>query len=202
MCGLLALTSCGSGTTPAIYVLSPAAHQNAGVVSEAGRPVIALKQISVPDYMDTTDILSRDGQNELKPSLTGRWGERLSMGITRALAVALATRLPGIVVDHTGSAAHPALTLLIDLDAFDIGSDGRCVLTARWTILGEDRQTVAMRRATIITIVSRSSGGPTDAAPTDAAIVAAMAGAVEQLADHVASDLARTSHGADRKGNR
>ena len=40
-------------------------------------PVVELKPVSLPDYLNSTDILLRDGQNELTASPTGRWGERL-----------------------------------------------------------------------------------------------------------------------------
>ena len=41
--------------------------------------------------------MERSG-NQLIPSSTGRWGERLSLGMNRALTASLAARLPGFVV--------------------------------------------------------------------------------------------------------
>jgi len=61
-------------------------------------------------------------------------------------------------------------------------------LSARWTILGEDGRSLgAGERATVITSVAPSSNGI-----EDVAVVQAMNAALEQLADHVASDLTRT----------
>ena len=80
-----------------------------------------------------------------------------------------------------------ARTLLVTVDGFDIMPDGRCVLTARWSVLGADRQGIAAsERASVVTMVPIGSDGM-----KDADIVAAMAAAVGQLADRVAFTLSR-----------
>jgi len=192
--GLLALAGCGSGPPPRVYVLGAAADATRGVTSEAGLPVMQLKPVSLPDYLDTTDIQLRDGGNELKSSTTGRWGERLSVGIAGALREDLTRRVPGVVVALTEPVQTPTYSLLVNIDAFDIHPDGTCVLAVRWTILGEDNKTIlANRKATIIADVRRSSSGT-----TDEAVVMAMGGAVNQLADHIAVDLSRAIRGATR----
>lgn len=158
------------------------------MTSDSGRPVVELKSVLLPDYLDTTDIVLRDGQNELKTSQTGRWGERLSVGVTRLLGQDLARGMPAIVLDQSESARHPARTLLINVDGFDVWPDRRCVLTAHWTIVGDDGRSLgADEKATIIASVPQSSNGL-----ADAAVVQAMTGAVGQLADHIANDLSRT----------
>lgn len=187
-CGVLVVVGCSSSPPQNVFVLSGAARPVPVVASDAGRPVVRLKPVNVPDYLDTTDIFLRDGQNQLKSSPTGRWAERLSVGIARALSEDLTARMPGITVDEGEPVQPPALTLLVDIGAFDIRPDGRCVMAARWTVLGRDNQTVlADEHATIVTAVRLSDGGM-----TDAAIVTAMADAVRQLADHVAVNLARS----------
>jgi uncharacterized lipoprotein YmbA len=186
--GLLLAAGCSSGPPQGVFVLSGAANPVPAVGSDAGRPVVRLKPVALPDYLDTTDIFLRDGQNQLKSSATGRWGERLSVGIARALSEDLTARMPGITVDQGEPVQPPSLTLLVDVAAFDIRPDGRCVLSARWTVVGRDNQTtLAGEHATIITTVPQTGG-----AMTDAAIVTAMADAVRQLADHVAVNLTRS----------
>ena len=182
------LLGCSSGPPRSIYVLGRQENSVAGVTSDAGRPVVELKSVLLPDYLDTTDILLRDGQNEVKASPTGRWGERLSIGVTRMLAQTLNKRVTGVVVERSDTSRQPARTLLINVSAFDIWPDRRCILSARWTILGEDGRSLgAGERATVITSVAPSSNGI-----EDVAVVQAMNAALEQLADHVASDLTRT----------
>jgi cholesterol transport system auxiliary component len=186
--GLMLLQACSSSPPRRIYVLEGQENPIASVTMDAGRPVVELKSVLMPDYLDTTDILLRDGQNELKISPTGRWGERLSVGVTRALGQALSKRVPGVVVLRSDTSRQPARTLLIDISTFDIWPDHRCVLTARWRILGEDGRSLgAGERATVITPVTPSSNGV-----EDVAVVQAMDGALGQLADHIAADLTRT----------
>ena len=62
-----------------INFLTPASSCPAGGLSATLRlnlPLLLLPRVSVPDYLDTTDMMIRDGQNELRVSQTGRWGER------------------------------------------------------------------------------------------------------------------------------
>jgi hypothetical protein len=184
---LILLAGCGSGTPRGIFVLSAPANDVAGVHAEDGRPVVDVRTVSLPDYLDTTDILRRDGRNELKASETGLWGERLSVGISDSLISSLTRRLPAVRVLHAPLPGQPARDVLVNVDAFDIRADGLCVLTARWTILRDDRRTVdTAERGTFLTKAQGAAGSI-----TDAAVVAAMADAVGQLADRIAVDLSR-----------
>jgi uncharacterized lipoprotein YmbA len=140
-----------------------------------------IQRVLVPDYLDTNDILLRVGAHEIHESATGRFGERLSLGITHALRSDLASRLPLYTVSLAQSAGSPAPQILVNVDAFDVWPTGRCVLVADWTILEADRRA----------LLSADRGTFTTAAagihPDDGAIVAAMADAVRQLADRIAA---------------
>jgi uncharacterized lipoprotein YmbA len=150
--------------------------------------VVELRTVSLPDYLDTSEILARDGRNELKVSRTGQWAERLSVGVARALSASLARRLPGILMTRDALSSQTYRSLLVDVDAFDIRPDGHCVLTAHWSVLGVDRRTIEVsERGTFVTSAPVSGGGV-----ADSAIVAAMQDAIEQLADHIATGLRRS----------
>ena len=192
LAGLIVLTGCASTPLPRTYVLSTPADPVAGVHNEAGRLVVELPTVALPDYLDSTDILLRDGRNELKASPTGRWGERLSVGITHALEVALARRLPGVLVTRTSMPGQQSLRLMVDVEAFDVQPYGQCVLTARWMIPGDDQQAAAIAERG--TFVTKATAAPGTTGPLpDAAIVSAMAAAVDQLADRIAGSLRRGS---------
>ena len=163
------------------YTLDGAADAPTRAAVVAERPVLQLQRVLIPDYLDTTDILLRVGAHEIHESATGRFGERLSLGVTDALRSDLASQLPLYTIALAQSADRPARQILVDVDAFDVWPTGRCVLVASWTILD------AHRRA----LLSADRGTFTTAAagvnPDDGAIVTAMADAVRQLADHIAS---------------
>ena len=191
MAGMMLLMGCqSSGPPPRIYVLTPPVEAVPGVRAEGTRPVMELAKVSLPDYLDSSDILFRDGRNELKSSQTGKWGERLSVGITHALGAALTRRMPKVLIVQSALSGQATRRLLVDVEAFDIRADRRCVLTARWTMPREEGQTNPVSaRATVVTSISASASG---SALTDDLVVSAMEAALEKLADHITASLARS----------
>jgi uncharacterized lipoprotein YmbA len=176
-----ALAGCISGRARQIYVLNDAVTTPVDNKAATGRTELQLERVLVPDYLDTTEILSRVGEHELHASSSGRWGERLSLGIMHALWADLAIRLPEDRVIFARAPDKAARQILVNVDAFDVWPDRHCVLAANWTILDTDRTVVlAVGRGTFS--VPAEGGGK----PSDAAIVSAMADALGQLAESIA----------------
>ena len=120
----LALAACGlAGPAPDLYVLGAVYAATTVTTAHAGLPVVEVKRVGMPDYLDTTDILIRSG-DQVVPSRTGRWSERLSVGVTRAFASALAARLPRMMVTTTSRAEPPAFQVVVDIETFDARTDG------------------------------------------------------------------------------
>ena len=82
---ILLLCGCGSFALPSVYILGNPTPAAVSVTSEDGLPIVAIDTVTVPDYLDSTDIVRHAGSNEVRVSATGKWGERLSVGLTRAL---------------------------------------------------------------------------------------------------------------------
>jgi uncharacterized lipoprotein YmbA len=173
-----ALSGCSAAPEQRLYLLGDPATPTIGVRPETGIPIIALARIVLPDYLDSTDILRRSGASQIVPSSTGRWGERLSKGIADALQSALTRDLPAMAVT-TAPVPHPALRLFVQIDSFDIGDDGRCLLAAGWRITAGDGQN-AVKSASGIFAVNAT-------APDDDAIALAMTLAIDQLAQQIAA---------------
>ncbi len=174
---LLLLSGCGTFPLPRVYVLGDQTPSAPGVADEAGAPHIELKTVTVPDYLDTTDIVRRTGANEVITSATGRWGERVSLGVTRTLSGDLARRLPNVVVESRG-AYEPSRRLLVDVERFEIGEDGRCTLTARWRVTSSgDKVQSSSERGTFSAAMTSNS---------DAAAALAMTSAIDQLSSQIA----------------
>jgi uncharacterized lipoprotein YmbA len=175
------VAGCMSGRARQIYVLGDAADTPMDHQAAAGQIELQLERVLVPDYLDTTEILSRVGEHELHASSSGRWGERLSLGIMHALWADLAIRLPQDRVTLARREEKSARQILVNVDTFDVWPDGRCVLAANWTILGADRTVVlAAGRGTFI--VPSDRGGK----PGDGAVVSGMAEALRRLAESIA----------------
>jgi len=138
--------------------------------------VISVPAITVPNDLDGTDIIVRDG-SVLQRSRAGRWASRLSVGVTARLAERLAERYPQAVVTTTPVSDTPALSIRINISRLDVGADGTGVLEADWTIVpGNPRQPERQQRVRIV-----QSG----AVATDADVVALLG----QLVDALAADI-------------
>ncbi len=175
------IAGCIAGRAQQIYVLNDAVDTPMDDKAAVGRPELQLERVLVPDYLDTTDILSRVGEHELRASSSGRWGERLSLGIMHALWADLAIRLPQERVMLARPVEKSARQIRVNVDAFDVWPNGHCVLAANWTILDTDRTVVlAAGRGTFMVPTARSGK------PSDGEVVSAMAEALRQLAENIA----------------
>ena len=174
----IALAVCGlAGPSPDLYVLGALSAATTVTTAHAGLPVVEVKRVGMPDYLDTTDILIRSG-DQVVPSRTGRWSERLSVGVTRAFATALAARLPRMMVTTTSRAEPPAFQVVVDIETFDARTDGQIVLVADWSVTeGTARAKLYSERASLVEAMAGTG---------DSAVAAAMTTAVEDLAGHVA----------------
>ena len=95
--------------------------------------VIEVRRVSVPDYLDSEDILVRNG-DVLTRSTTGRWASRLSFGVTRFLTAALARRRPDALVTDQVPGGAPDERIEIAIRELDITSAGTGVLEASWQV--------------------------------------------------------------------
>ncbi len=176
----LLLCSCGTFPLPRVYILGEPSAATPRIADEGGLPHIELMTVTVPDYVDTTDIVRRSGANEVITSSTGQWGERVSLGVTRALAIDLARQLPDVVIESR-EVYTPARRLLVDIERFEIDEDGRCTLTARWRVTSlDDKVQSNSEQGTFIEAATSK---------TDAAAAMAMTRAVDQLATQIAATV-------------
>jgi uncharacterized protein len=176
---LILAAGCAGSPSVRIYVLGDPPNSVPATSTQSSRPIMRLLPVSVPDYLDTQDILLRSGRNEVKASPTGRWAERLSVGLTHALAAALASRLPAADIVANRPIVPPAQQILVDVETFEISPDGQCQLTGRWTISsGDGLRVLRSGRGTFVEHA---------ADPSDAAIASAMTRAIDHLADQMAA---------------
>jgi uncharacterized lipoprotein YmbA len=131
--GLLVLTSCASPPL-SLYTLKPDDAPVAATAFRQGTPVIEVKRVIVPDYLDSQDILVRNG-NTLQRSSHGRWASRLSTEVTRYVTEILATRHPLALVTDQPPVTAPNARLSITISNMDVTSAGVVTLEANWEIV-------------------------------------------------------------------
>jgi len=177
------LAGCGGGTPMRIFVLTSPAQTSANFTPDVHLPRYELVQVRIPDYLDTTDILHQTGAQEFAASPTGRWGERLSTGITRALAASLASRLPdlSILIDPPDVTTR---RIMVTIEHINFAPSGVCSLSAHWEITGSTNNgEKQIAQGTFL-----SPPGPTD----DPGEAAALRTAIAQLADAIKDTLRTT----------
>jgi uncharacterized lipoprotein YmbA len=181
----LALAACGSGgSVPQLYVLGEPAPAATEIVSQAQAPVLEVRPVRVPDYLDTTDIVTRGSGGLVIASQEGRWGERLSVGLTRAVAARLASRLPGLAVRQSSPLRAPRWQVRIAVEALDVRPDGASTLAATWSLRdAEHDRILADERVELTEPATAGRAG------ADAAVVAAIGRTVSRLADRIAGSV-------------
>lgn len=177
----LATLPAGCGSSPPLhsYVLGDPTTA-AGMRPDGGLEVVELMTVTVPDYLDTSDILLRTGPNQVTPSPTGRWGERLSVGMTRALAAKLSAVLPGRVIE-TSRMSDPDQRLQVAVDQLDVTTDGKCQMVASWLVTTRDGRIAAAG--------GRDSFHEAAESGADPAIAAALTRLVDQLAGRIQATI-------------
>ena len=191
----LMLAACGTaGPPPKTYVLGAAPTMEAAADPLVGRPVIEVQRVLLTDYLDTTDILVRGPANLVEPSRTGRWRERLSVGVAHALATALSRRLPNAVIATTTPPETAACELQLDVEAFEADASRRVAFVGQWRVLGAaSHNTLAGERV--------SFSEPVDGAG-DEPVVAVMSRMIGDLGERIATairGLGPTCTGSPRK---
>jgi uncharacterized lipoprotein YmbA len=146
--------------------------------------VLQVEVVGLSAYLDNTAILLRRGAHRLESAPLGHWGERLSLGITHALAADLAAKLPQVRVVLQRPQTPAARLLRVNINGFDVFPDGRCVLVADWAIVEKSRASPPILGAKTFVTPALAQG-----APDVAALVGAMSAAVGALADGVAATL-------------
>jgi len=175
---LVALPACRSAGPPkTLYVLGDPSATAPLSIRQTDLPILEVHRVLVPDYLDSTDILSRRA-NQLVPRRGSRWAERLSVGVMRSLTSALAARLPRMVVVAAQPFKAPQWHVFVDVETFEGRPDGRVTLAASWSIR-DGAGTVLLSQRTRIaeTVAGRS----------DSALVAAMTRSIDALAADIAA---------------
>ncbi|WP_349291843.1 PqiC family protein [Gluconobacter sp. Dm-62] len=181
---LLAFATVAGCAAPPVqfYTLgAPAIAQNNAALP-ASASVLSVSHVTLPDYLDSQDILTRHG-DQLDRSPNGRWGSRLSQGVTDLLSAHLGQDWPNYVVTTQPLAETPALRLAVNISRLDLDTSGQGALDADWALIPSDEHQPILH--------SRGSFTAQGAVATDGGKVALTRTLVEQLAARIASTTPR-----------
>jgi uncharacterized lipoprotein YmbA len=149
---LLPLTACIGGKTPPpnFYMLEPIeAIEREGSARTVQKPVVFLKSVRIPHYVDRPQIVTATGKNTYRLSEFHRWAESLDDNISRVLAQNLAILVPAEVNSSALPTQSEPTNFQVSVNILEFHTDpnGQAGLTAQWRITrGGDM--LAFRQAT------------------------------------------------------
>jgi len=176
---LLALASCASAD-PNFFTLQPVS----GTVVPARPQVIELRRPGLAGYLDRSDIVLKDVDYKLSVNSGERWAEPFGDMVGRVLAQDLSQRLPASTVFGSSGAitADPSIRVEVDIQRFDVGSDGAVTLVAESAIEGGRGHTPLSAHQISLKAYPASAGA--------AALAATMSNLLGQMADRIAASVA------------
>jgi uncharacterized lipoprotein YmbA len=190
ICGLaVTLTGCfGTSQSSRFYTLASPADKS-GQGSTGLHMAVVIGPVTIPDYLDRKQIVTRSGRNEIVLAEFDRWGGTLDGEISRVLVAGLADRLNSLniaVLPWSSTPPYTVKTLYripVSVTGFDGTLGGKVVLQAAWTVLvkGEKKEEAIIARESTITEEVRGKSYE--------ALVAAMGKAVERLGEEISDSL-------------
>jgi uncharacterized lipoprotein YmbA len=188
---LFALLSCGhSGCSllepqpdpTQFFVLSPLAVAGPAQ-AHADDLLVGVGPITIPEYLDRTNIVRRFAPNRVAISELEWWAEPLDTSLLRVLGDNLATRLgtPAVLRYPWPLLMKPAYSVAINFSRFDILSAERVHLAARWVVRGGQPRRALLTR--------ESSIEKTPAGPTTGEAVTALSEALDDLSAEIANAI-------------
>jgi uncharacterized lipoprotein YmbA len=192
------LAGCGSTAPTHFYLLSSVPEQP---VPAPGQGVaIGIGPVTLPQYLNRPQIVTRSSNNQLTVSEFDQWGGALDDNVTRTLAANLATLLgtDRVSLYPWKESAPVDFQVTLDVAAFEDDAEGNAVLSVFWSVIDAKTGAVAvMRRSSYATKAGEPAAGALagggGARPYDA-IVAAMSQDLELLSRDIAAAIGGLRH--------
>jgi len=157
----MSLAGCAVSDATHYYTLGQATVKNAESRSNASRSVgetggarIGVGPVSIPDYLERSQIVTGVDIDRVEFLMSHRWAEPLENAITRILAEEISARVPTdrIVTYPWRDMVARAMRcqVVVAVVRFDGHPGGDVTLGTRWQILGRDGDELAFERSTVI----------------------------------------------------
>ena len=139
------------------FVLTPTSGENstppAKAVSTSHDLLVGLGPITLPQYLERPEVITRLSDTEFSASNNDRWGEPLDASVLRVLAQDLASHLPNseIVAFPWSKKAPIDYRISVEFRRLERTADGRTVVQAVWTLrTGSDNRVLRTGTTTAI----------------------------------------------------
>ena len=151
---MVLLWGCASTTQPSkFYVLSALTQPEATiqVTTSNADMLIGIGPVTLPAYLNRSQIVTRTSENELKLAEFHLWAEPLKENISRVLMESLSNLLNTnrIVTYPWRASISVAYQITFDVVRFDVGSDGNALLNVYWAVYGKDGKEELLKKKSI-----------------------------------------------------
>jgi len=143
-------SGCGGSQPSRFYLIHSVTAGDILPGQTACRPDLSLGigPVSLPEYLDRPQIVTRTSRNQLVLAEFDRWAEPLSDSFTRVLAENLSTMLgtDRVFIYPWPRSTEMDCQVAVEVSHFEGFPEGRALLSAWWTIYGDNGKTVLMRK--------------------------------------------------------
>lgn len=182
----LSLAGCGATSQPAkFYLLNSIPSTESAEAKVPSGLAIGIGPITIPEYVDRPQIVTRISTNELSLAEFHKWAEPLKDNIPQVLADNMSVLLNTEHVATYPWKRHTPIDyqVTINITRLDTIAEKEAHLVARWHIFGEDTQTI---------LDTQTSHFKTPLPSSDyAAIVSALNHTINDLSREIAKSLVR-----------
>lgn len=177
LCAAMLLPACGllsPREDPTRFVILAAVDEmpDASEPSRPGKTRVGLGPITLPDYVQRSEIVARQGGTRIVPDKTERWGEPLQRGVERVLTTDVARILgaKSVILHPWYAAEKPDVQIQIAFARFEREGPTNVVLAARWTIRALNGQSPPLEGQSRIVRAAGSNTGAGAAAALSVAL--------------------------------
>ena len=167
---LVAILAAGCASSPptGLYLLAALAQPAS---AQPFPNSLGIGPVSLPDYLDRLQIVTRGASGEIAVSDTERWAEPLHEGLARVLDENLAALLgtQRIVRFPWPASLAPDVQVAVEVLRFDAGPGASLRLEARWSVRARGGETVVEPSLTRIEVPSGNSADQRVRAHSEAA---------------------------------
>jgi uncharacterized lipoprotein YmbA len=132
------------------YVLDPVPAERPSAAAPASGPAVGIERVSIPGWLDRSQVTGRAASGEVVTDEYSRWGEPLPRGIQRVVAENLVVMLPDRRVLAAPFPPRDAVAHRVELTVIEAArqTDGSVLVEARWDVIGPAGEVLARRRST------------------------------------------------------
>ncbi len=148
------LTACGTSAPYRYYTLAPVAGGDDGssIVAGVDSVVFGVGPVTIPDYLDRPQVVTRTTDNEMKFSEYDRWAGSLAADTSRVLEERLDKMLSddGIAVVSWQRGVPNDYRVAVQITRFEVADGKDVILKAQWVIYaGNGKRVILLRESDI-----------------------------------------------------